>query len=732
MAVNPQGTQLAGYSHEELLGMTLSDLIWGEDLARDPIRLEDLRDGGIATKQQHILRKDGSLLPVEIRARLLPEGNLLWIVHDITERKRTEAALHRSEERFRRLAENAQDMICRMSLPEGIYEYVSPAAVSVLGYSPEELYTSPLILKQIIHPDWHAYLAEQWAQMLAGHVPPTYEYQIVHKSGETRWLNQRNILLRDAAGHPIAIEGIVTDITERKRAEEELAKSEDTLRCLFRAVPVGLSIVQNRVLRSVNDRLCLILGYSAEQLLGHGTRMFYESEEEYDRVGRTFYNDLWATGSSYIETLHRRSDGSVRDIALFAAPLRPDDRTAGVAVATQDITERKRSEEEKTKLQDQLVQAQKMESVGRLAGGIAHDFNNMLGVILGHAELGLLQTKSSHPLHAALSEIQRAAQRSASLTRQLLAFARKQPIVPKALDLNDTMAGMLMMLRRLIGENINLIWKPGADLWHVKMDPSQLDQLLANLCVNARDAIAGVGNIVIETGNATFDETFCADHRGYSPGEFILLSVSDNGCGMDEETLSHIFEPFFTTKNLGQGTGLGLATVYGVVNQNEGFVHVSSKQNMGTTFRIYFPRHAPRAERAGADIQAKPAICNHETVLVVEDEPAILQLSKSMLEKLGFQVLIADSPSEAFRRAKEYSGELHLLMTDVLMPEMNGQDLAKHMLTIYPQIKLLFMSGYTNEVIAHRGILKDGMHFIQKPFSTNDLAAKVREAMVQK
>jgi len=383
-------------------------------------------------------------------------------------------------------------------------------------------------------------------------------------------------------------------------------------------------------------------------------------------------------------------------------------------VAYGDITERKLAEEEHKQLQAQLVQAQKMESVGRLAGGVAHDFNNMLGVILGHTEMALERLDPDQPLFADLQEVRKAAERSADLTRQLLAFARKQTVAPKVLDLNETVSGMLKMLQRLIGEGIDLAWLPGKALGPVKMDPSQIDQILANLCVNARDAIAGVGKVTIETDNTTFDEAYCADHPGFLQGEYAMLAVSDSGCGMDAETLGHLFEPFFTTKDLGKGTGLGLATVYGAVKQNNGFINVYSEPGQGTTFKIYLPRHKAKAPVRADAATADPVKGGHETILLVEDEPEILRVTTMMLERMGYDVMGAKTPGEAIRLAREHTGRIDLLMTDVVMPEMNGRDLAGNLLSIYPGIKRLFMSGYTANVIAHHGVLDEGVNFIQK------------------
>ena len=356
-------------------------------------------------------------------------------------------------------------------------------------------------------------------------------------------------------------------------------------------------------------------------------------------------------------------------------------------------------------------------------------FNNMLSVIIGHAGLAMEDVDPSQPIYERLEEIKKAGERSAELTRQLLAFARKQTVSPKVLDLNQTVGSMSNMLQRLIGEDIDLLWLPGENVWPVKVDPSQIDQILANLCVNARDAIADVGKVTIETGNVAFDEAYCGEHPGFNPGEYVLLAVSDDGCGMDAETLENIFEPFFTTKGPGKGTGLGLAMVYGVVKQNDGFVNVYSEPDQGTTFKTYLPRYRAKTDLLPKDVKSVPTELGHETILLVEDEIAILRLTTQMLERLGYKVVAAKTPGEAIHLAQEHTGKIQLLVTDVVMPEMNGRDLAKNILSIYPNLKRLFMSGYTANVIAHHGVLDEGVNFIQKPFSREQLGAKVREIL---
>jgi PAS domain S-box-containing protein len=424
-----------------------------------------------------------------------------------------------------------------------------------------------------------------------------------------------------------------------------------------------------------------------------------------------------------------RRDGEILHIRNQGVIERLEGKQPRVFAAVVDITDHVRLDREREKLQQQVIQAQKMESVGRLAGGVAHDFNNILSVIIGFTELALGKIDKRDQLHDYLGEVLSAAQRSTTITRQLLAFARRQTIAPKVLDLNNSIEGMLKMLRRLIGEDINLISQPGASIGLVKIDPSQVDQLLANLCINARDAIGGVGRVIIETGHVYLDEDYCATHTGFVPGDYTTLTVTDSGSGMDQETMQHLFEPFFTTKAEGKGTGLGLATVFGIVKQNSGFINVYSELGKGATFRIYLPKHAETVDLVEIK-EPRPADARgNETILVVEDAQAILKLADRMLSQLGYNVMTAKNPVEAIALAKQYDGVIHLLLTDVIMPDMNGQELGDLLLHEYPNIHILFMSGYTASVISDRGILKEGVNFISKPFSKQDLSQKIRQIL---
>jgi PAS domain S-box-containing protein len=421
--------------------------------------------------------------------------------------------------------------------------------------------------------------------------------------------------------------------------------------------------------------------------------------------------------------------GKRRMLSIRIAPFYGLDGTLyGLVGIGRDTTRRWQAEQDREQLQDQLAQAQKIESVGQLAGGIAHDFNNMLAVILGQAEMASMQLDNQPRLKVAISEIQNAANRSSNLTKQLLAFARKQPTVPLVLDLNERITDMFKMLRLVIGEDIELRLHLAEDLWRVKIDPSQVDQILTNFCVNARDAIGENGRVSIKTKNLTLDQNWCNHHNDLVPDDYVVISVSDNGRGIDAETRRNIFDPFFSTKKISDGTGLGLATVYGIVKQNNGFVDVYSEPGHGATFKVYLPRTEGDTAKS-ENTQPNDMPMGTEIILVAEDEKPVLAVAKDMLESLGYQVLSADSPGKALEVADTHSGTIDLLLTDVIMPEMNGLKLSEQLLQHHPTLKVLFMSGYTADVISQHGVLDEGISFIEKPFSMQDMAQKVRQAL---
>ena len=641
----------------------------------------------------------------------------------VTEKTR---ALHESLDRFKYVFD-AANVGKSITLPTGEVN-ANKAFADFLGYTQEELKGKRW--QDLTPAEDIEKIEQRIGPLLTGEKhADRFEKRYVHKTGMFLWADVSVAIRHDPKGNPQYFMTTIVDITARKQAEEALRNSEEFQRAMIDCSPVALYTIDidGHVL-TWNTSAERIFGWHAEEIIGRPLPIVPAGKQaEFDGLRR----QVLETGGFFNKELIRsKKDGTLFSISLSVAPIRNDQgQIIGILSAAEDLSERKQIEADREKLQSQLLQAQKMESVGRLAGGVAHDYNNMLSVIMGYAQFGMEKTDPEDELHADLQEILTAARRSTDITRQLLAFARKQTIDPEVLDLNATVESMLKMLRRLIGEDIDLSWKPRPEVWPVKMDPSQLDQILVNLCVNARDAISGVGKITIETDTVRFDDAYCADHAGFIPGEYVLLAVSDNGRGMDRETLDKIFDPFYTTKGIGKGTGLGLSVIYGIVKQNNGFINVYSEPDKGTTFRLYFARHAEETGPAEPVAAEETPAGSGETVLVVEDEAAILKLTQKILQGLGYRTLTAASPGEAAAAAKEHDGEIHLLITDVVMPEMNGRDLAEKLQSEYPKLKVLFMSGYTANVIAHHGVLDAGVHFIQKPFSNTDLAVKVRNAL---
>jgi two-component system, cell cycle sensor histidine kinase and response regulator CckA len=731
-----------GFSADELRDWYIPD--WHkspEDAAMGMALVKSVLDTGVGGAfETTLINKEGRFVPylISITRLLTPDGPaMMGVGVDITERKQAEELLKESKAQLSNALEIAHlghwgyDVATDLfTFNDQFYKIFRTTVEKVGGYTMR----SAEYARRFVYPDDMNMVGEETRKAIETtdpHFNRQIEHRMLYADGTVGYITVRFFIVKDSHGRTVKTYGVNQDITERKRAEEALQKSEERFRLAFSTSTDAINInrMSDGLFVDINEGFTRLTGFTWEDVNGKTSREIDIWCNPADRKKlidgleeKKYYENL--------EAEFRRKNGSVAT-ALMSAKIIVLQNIPHILSITRDISDRKREEEEKAKLQAQFQQAQKMESVGRLAGGVAHDFNNMLGVILGHAEMALERVDPAQPIHANLQEIRKAAERSSDLTRQLLAFARKQTVSRKVLDLNDTVAGMLKMLHRLIGEDIHLAWLPGANVWPVELDPSQIDQILANLSVNARDAIAGVGRVAIETKNIILDESYCAAHAGVVPGEYVLLSVRDDGCGMDRETLSHLFEPFFTTKGIGKGTGLGLATVYGIVKQNNGFIEAKSEPGQGTTFRIYLPRYAGKAEQMGAEGLKETVVRGRETVLVTEDEPAILELTTLILERQGYSVLAASTPGEAIQLAREHPGEIHLLITDVVMPEMNGRDLAKNLLSLYPHLKRLFMSGYTADVIAHHGVLDEGVYFIQKPFTMKDLAAKVREVLDQ-
>jgi PAS domain S-box-containing protein len=670
--------------------------------------------GRIASDKNYSIR--APVLRQDELGRLAQSFNQMLEVID-----RRDASLRESEERMRRLAWATFEGIV-FSEGGSVLE-TNEQAAQMFGYEISELPGKPVL-------DFIAPESRDVVQGIMRKLDATSSYTVValRRDGSTFPVEAqtRELFYQGRKARVSALR----DITGRKQAEEAMRRSEEKFSKAFMASPTPLTIshVATGTIVDVNSAFERLSGFTRAEVIGRtGVELgMWARPENRERIIQEFKRQ---GALRDIDFDFRAKHGAVIYCRVSAESITLDGEPS-ILTALVDLTERKRAETEHARLETQLQQAQKLEAVGRLAGGVAHDFNNMLTVILGHVEMALLRIDPADRVHASLVQIEHAAQHSANLTRKLLAFARRQTVVPRVLDLNATVSGMLGMLQRLIGEDIHLDWRPGDELWRVRIDPAQVDQILANLTVNARDAISGVGTITIETANAEFSDGYCANHPDHVPGSFAMLAVGDNGRGIDTETLEHIFEPFFTTKDLGEGTGLGLATVFGIVQQNDGFLTVSSEPGSGATFKIYLPRYVGDAIDEAEHVDATEAPKGRgETVLLVEDERAILALGRDLLEQLGYTVLTADSPREALRIAESRAGDIALLVTDVVMPEMNGRELAERIALMKPGLRCLYVSGYTASIIASRGVLDEGMRFLQKPFSMKDLALKIRDAL---
>jgi PAS domain S-box-containing protein len=539
--------------------------------------------------------------------------------------------------------------------------------------------------------------------------------------------NKPTNYLEDDARAVTYLADVAWEITRRKRSEIALRDSEEELKAIFNHTSNAIAFTEpgtGKILK-VNDTWVRQTGVPRSVAIGRtGLELGLWPEEA---AREAMLAELAREGRLHDLEVELVVAGERRQFAVNADFVELG-RGRFLLWDFRDVTDRARAEAERRKLEEQLAHAQKMESVGRLAGGVAHDFNNMMGVILAHAEMALESLPATDPVRKDMLNIQSAAKRSADVTRQLLAFARKQMVRPKLSDLNAIIAGTLKMVRRLIGEDIRLDWRPCGNLGPVLVDASQIDQIIASLCLNAREAIFDVGSVAIETGTTLVP----AGEAGVvSAGEYVWLAVSDDGNGMDEAIQAQAFEPFFTTKSFGSSTGLGLATVYGIAKQNHGFVDLQSAVGKGTRVTVHFPRQQAAKVETSTEAMAKPAAAVGGTVLLVEDESDLAQVVTKMLTRVGYHVITTTTPAEAIRSAQGHAGTIDLLVTDVVMPEMNGRDLANRLVSLFPRLRCLFMSGYTAEVMGRQGVLGENLAFIEKPFSALDLLAKVRELVAQ-
>jgi two-component system cell cycle sensor histidine kinase/response regulator CckA len=644
----------------------------------------------------------------------------LYSIYQQLQIHRIRLRLAEREKLFRLITENAADMIAVVD-QNGSRIYNSLSYQRVLGYSPAELQQSSAF--EQIHSDDRERVRAAADEARRTGEGKLLEYRIRHKDGTWRVLESTSSVIHGGNGEPDMLVIVNRDISVRKQAEEALRLSEMSFRSVVEGAPYGICrvSVDGRLLRS-NTALRRILGYqTSTELLGATLRDdVFREPADFQRLVELLrrvdeFKDL--------DLEWKRQDGSPITLRCSGRiVLGTDEESTCYEVFVEDITERR-------VLERQLRMAAKMEAVGRLSGGIAHDFNNLLGVIIGYSQILARKMDRDNSLHEYIEEIEKAGQRATALTRQLLAFSRQQILSPTVLNLNELVSDMVKMLPRLIGEDIAVSTNLDPAIGQVKADQGQVEQVVMNLAVNARDAMPSGGTLVIKTSNVTLDEMYARQHPGAKPGEYAMLSVADSGIGMNSEILLHIFEPFFTTKDIGKGTGLGLATVYGVVKQSGGYIWVDSEPDKGSCFQVFLPRVAEDVTRRVQETSSSPFFRGGETILVAEDAEPLRKLAQTFLVDRGFNVLMASSGEEALQIAKNFPGRVHLLLTDVVMPGMNGRVLGEHLLEKRPEMKVLYMSGYTDSFIAGHGVLEQGTHLLHKPFTEGALIDKVCEVL---
>ncbi|MBN1570573.1 MAG: PAS domain S-box protein [Acidobacteria bacterium] len=718
---------ISGYSIEELLSLRDVNMLCHPD---DREFIYKLRRAGMSGKptlrgvECRLIRKDGEERWIETYASPIEYNGkpAAQCTHrDITERKQTENALRDSEERFRLIAESIDEVFWIFDPGKQAITYVSPIYERIWGSSRDNFFDLQNPLLDPIHPEDRERVLASISMAKAGQLLH-YEHRIVRPDGEIRHMRIKGFPVYDKGGKIRLYIGVGEDVTESKRAQAALNESREYL---------------NQIINHIGDSVFVKDRRHRFVLVNEAFRRFFASPtENYDgqlnldrlpkELAASILEDeekVFLTGKESItEDILKDSKGNVHVLMTRKSLLTDKSGNQQIIGVQRDITEYKQ-------LEAQLMQAQKMEAIGVLAGGVAHDFNNLLNVINGYSELILGELPPDDPVRKDIEQIKNAGKRAAELTSQLLAFGRKQILKPELLDLNDVIARMSSMLRRLIAEDIEFVVSTKSDLGLIHADPGQMQQIVMNLAINARDAMPLGGKLVIETANVDLAEPYAQRRQMVPEGPYVMLAISDNGIGMDEATRERVFEPFFSTKQKGKGTGLGLSTVYGIVKQSGGFIWVYSEPGRGTTFKIYFPKAEGALVGRKEEELLKPDLRGSETVLLVEDEMAVKELAARILREQGYNVLEASNGTEALRIAQEYAGEIHLIVTDVVMPGFSGKALVSRLESARPDIKALYISGYTDDAIVHHGILDSHVEFLQKPFTGGRLVRKVREVL---
>ncbi|MDZ7762551.1 MAG: PAS domain S-box protein [Desulfovermiculus sp.] len=660
-------------------------------------------------------------------------GHILGVVlvfRDVSEESRVRKSLAESEQRFRSIVEGAPDPIFIQT--EQKFAYINPAACRLFGItSAQEIIGAPVMDR--FHPDFHQVIQERIRRL-------NEDRESVHELMEQKYLQMNGSeVWVEATGEPIVYEGkkgalvFVRNITRRKETEQALRESEARYRELFNSIRDAILVADtDRNIIDCNTAFTELFGYTLDEIKGHKTYTVYHDINEFEQMGQEITKNI--DNPKFLFTVrYATKTGEIfpGETSIFYLK-NTKNQVTGFIGLIRDVSERQQAEAERERLEMQLRQAQKMEAIGRLAGGVAHDFNNLLTTITGNAEIGLMDLDKDQDLYEIMQEIKGAGERAGNLTRQLLAFSRRQILQPEILDLNDLILDLEKMLRRLIGEDISLVTHLSSSLGLVEADQGQMEQVIMNLAVNARDAMPGGGKLTIETANVELDESYSRGHGHLvTPGPYVMLAVSDTGSGMSLEMQDQVFDPFFTTKEKNKGTGLGLSTVYGIVKQSKGNIWVYSEPGQGTTFKIYLPQAEKDHPSREPKPEIKPTLQGNERVLVVEDDPSVRKIAAKNLIRFGYTVFSAANGDEALAICREHKKEIDVLLTDVVMPGMSGKELVQKLQGQGMEISVVYMSGYTDNAIVHHGVLDPGLFFLQKPFSPESLASKVREALNQ-
>ena len=721
--VNPFLTTLLDYSREDFLGKTLWDIGAFKQIKESKAAFRELQNKEyIRYENLPLEARSGRRVNVEFVSNVYDESGKRVIqcnIRDITARKQGEALLHESQQRLADIIASAMDSIITVDEQHRVVLF-NGAAGKMFGCSEAEAVGQSI----------ERFIPQRFLGAHSGHIRAFGETNRAMGSMQT-------ILARRSDGEEFEIEAsisqtessgkkiftvIMRDVSMRKQSEDALRRSEERFSKAFRNNPLAITISTEAEGRysDVNDAFLDLLGYQRKDVIGRTAAELHFWVEPSDR-GEMIRQLKEEHAVARRQMRYRTAKGKIREAEVWAESIEVDGQRSVLAI-TRDVTEM-------TQLEGQLRQAQKMEAVGRLAGGIAHDFNNLLGIILGYSDISLGLIAPENPVNRYISETKKAAKRAALLTKQLLAFSRKQVIFPRILDLNELVRNATEMFLRLVGEDVTVEFRPHGTLSSIKADAGQIEQVLMNLVVNARDAMPKGGRIIIETGEAELDDDYVSIHQGSHAGQYVVLAVSDTGCGMDETIQAQIFEPFFTTKEVGHGTGLGLSTVYGIVKQSEGNILVYSEPGKGTTFKIYFPRVGAKAEALVSSHDEVEPRGQSETILVVEDDKTLRGLTIKLLVDGGYRVIEAKDGEDALRIMSASEAAIDLLLTDVIMPQKSGPDLVKQVEKGHPETRVLFMSGYSNDMVKRHGLLMQEDSFLEKPFTKRALLVKVYSAL---